>query len=88
MIRKLRKQIDMHFRAGIGNVWSITEQSKSYEESKKSLRIDKSSVVHLRDIKMELEYERDYPDDLERYLFSCLILRGDRECHPCFQSVL
>ena len=56
MIRKLRKQIDMHFRAGIGNVWSITEQSKSYEESKKSLRIDKSTVVHLRDIKMELEY--------------------------------
>lgn len=78
MIRKLRRQIDMHFRAGIGNIWSITEQSKSYEESKKSLRIDKSSVVHLRDIKMELEYERDYPDDLERYLFSCLI-RGETE---------
>ena len=27
---------------------------------------------------MELEYERDYPDDLERYLFSCLI-RGETE---------
>ena len=37
MIRKLRRQIDMYFRAGIGNIWSITEQIKSYEESRTGL---------------------------------------------------
>lgn len=69
MVRKLKKQIDLKFRAGIGNVWHITEQAKSYEESKKSLRTDKSSVVHLKDIKMEVEYAPDYPIELERQLF-------------------
>ena len=72
MIRKLNKQISLHFRAGIGNVWSILEQNKSYEESKKSLRTDQSSVVHLKDIQLELEYEPDYPDALERQLFAAV----------------
>lgn len=77
MVHKLRKQISLSFRAGIGSIWSISEQSKSYEESKKSLRIDKSSVVHLKDTKMELEYAPDYPDELERQLFA-LVLKGDK----------
>lgn len=78
MLRKLKKQIDLRFRAGIGNIWSITEQSKSYEEAKKALRIDQSSVIHLRDIKLELQYEHDYPDALERQIFQHLLL-GDTD---------
>lgn len=76
MVRKLKKQIDLKFRAGIGNIWPITEQEKSYEESKKSLRVDTSSVVHLKDIKMEMEYEPDYPVTLESQLFD-YVQKGD-----------
>lgn len=72
MVRRLRRQIGLRFRTGIGNIWPLTEQSKSYEEAKKALRMDKSSVVHLQDLKMELEYEPDYPDELERQIFSSL----------------
>lgn len=77
MVRKLKKQIDLKFRCGIGNLYPITEQNKSYEESTRSLRADnKSSVVHLKDIKMELEYEPDYPADLEAQLFDS-VRKGD-----------
>lgn len=76
MVRKLKKQIGLQFRAGLGNIWPLTEQKASYEEAKKSLRMDKSSVVHLRDIKMELEYEADYPSDLENQMFS-YVTKGD-----------
>lgn len=78
LVRKLTKRIELRFRAGIGNIWNLSEQSKSYEESKKSLRIDKSSVVHLKDTKMELEYAPDYPDELERQIFN-MVMKGDTE---------
>lgn len=77
MVRKLKKQLDLRFRAGIGNIWPMSEQNKSYEEANKSLRVDKSSVVHLKDIKMELEYAPDYPDELERQLFA-YVIKGDK----------
>ena len=78
MVRKLKKQIALKFRAGIGNVWPVAEQRSSYDEARKSLRTDQSSVVHLKDIKMELEYSTDYPSALEKQLFLC-VDRGDAD---------
>ncbi|MDO4521969.1 MAG: response regulator, partial [Eubacteriales bacterium] len=78
MVRRLGKQIDLKFRSGIGDVWKITELSKSYEQAKKSLTADKGSVVHLKDIKMELEYAPDYPDELERQIFH-FVFSGDED---------
>ena len=78
MVRRLRTQLQLHFRSGIGNICELTELNKSFEDARKSLRIDKSSVVHLRDIKMELEYDPDYPYSLEHSIFSALA-KGDTE---------
>jgi two-component system response regulator YesN len=69
MIHKLRRQTNLHFRAGIGNVKTFVQLHESYEESKKALRIGKGSVIQVQDLMLGCDYEKDYPADLEEKLF-------------------
>jgi two-component system response regulator YesN len=69
MIRKLRKYIDVRFRAGIGSVVRLEECMRSYEEAQRALRKSDGTVAHVEDLPIMVSYEANYPIDQERRIF-------------------
>lgn len=69
MVRDLRNHFDARFKAGIGAVHSIYNLGESYNEAIRSLEYNTSdSVVHINDLPILCEYEKDYPVDVEMQL--------------------
>ena len=69
MVRDLRNQFDARFKAGIGAIHSIYNLGESYNEAIRSLEYNTSdSVVHINDLPILCEYEKDYPVDVEMQL--------------------
>ena len=69
MIRKLRKYIDVKFRAGIGSVVRLEECLRSYEEAQRALRKSDGTVAHVEDLPIMVSYADNYPIDQERRIF-------------------
>jgi two-component system response regulator YesN len=69
MVHKLRQKFNCSFRCGIGGNWDFHSLHKSYEESKKALRLGTGSVVHVQDLGLNCDYAPDYPHDLESRMF-------------------
>lgn len=70
MVRELRHTFDAKFRLGIGAIHDIYNLSESYNEAMRSLAYNSSdSVVHVNDLPILCNYEKDYPIDVENLLF-------------------
>ena len=69
MIRKLKKYIDVRFRAGIGSIVKLEECIRSYQEAQRALRKSDGTVAHVEDLPIMVSYEANYPIDQERRLF-------------------
>jgi two-component system, response regulator YesN len=76
LIRKLKAQMNMSFRAGIGSVKSLNELSTSYREATTCMRQNKETVVHVKDIRFICENAENYPIEEEKHLLH-LIKTGD-----------
>ena len=69
MVRKLRKQIDIRFRVGIGSIKPLQEQYASYSEANKALSNATTSVAHVEDVVPSSTFSDDYPIEIERQVF-------------------
>lgn len=72
MVRKLRKHLDVAFRAGFGSVRPLSEAMESYNEALDSLTTTTGTVAHVDDLPIGCEYEENYPVETERLLFDAL----------------
>ena len=71
MMHKLDADIDVQFRAGIGDIKPFLELRNSYEEALQSLT-GNLRVAQFRDVPNKPFYEENYPDETEREIFHCL----------------
>ena len=71
MIRRLRKQTDVQFRVSIGSIKMFEEANKSYYEAMNGFHYATGSVVHIKDLSLECQYEDNYPIALENQIFEC-----------------
>ena len=70
LVRELRQTFDARFRLGIGAIHEIYSLSESYNEAMRSMAYNSSdSVVHVKDLPLLCNYEKDYPIDTENLLF-------------------
>lgn len=69
LIRVLRAKTDTDYRIAIGSVRPLIDLRLSYSETINALSMATDSVVHVDDLPMQLEYESNYPKELEKKLF-------------------
>ena len=62
-------KINQQIRIGIGSIKPMMELKTSYSEALKALTMTTENVIHVEDLPMGLEYESNYPRDLEKQLF-------------------
>ena len=67
--RILMVKTSQQIRIGIGSIKPIMELKSSYSEALKALTMTTENVVHVEDLPMGLEYESNYPKELEKQLF-------------------
>ena len=70
--RKLKHQLGICFRIGIGSVKSIHDSMLSYNEALKSLIQTTGRVAHVYDLPLVCDYEDNYPIDIEKSLFNAI----------------
>lgn len=66
---KLKKWLDVRFRIGIGSIRPINELGDSCKEAINALKQSRGRVVHVDDLPIGCDYEKDYPVAMERALF-------------------
>lgn len=76
MVRKLRKHMDVVFRAGFGSVHRIGEAMESYNEALDSLTSTTGTVAHVDDLPIGCDYEENYPIETEKDIFE-KVEKGD-----------
>lgn len=69
LTRILRAKTDTDYRISIGSVQPLDEIKKSYDETISAMNLTNDSVVHVDDLPIHLEYDSDYPLNLEDRLF-------------------
>ncbi len=69
LIRILGAKTDTDYRIAIGTVRPLEELRLSYSETINALNMATDSVVHVDDLPMQLEYDSNYPKELEKQLF-------------------
>ena len=72
LVRRMNKQFQMSFKAGMGSVQSIEDINTSYKEALEALRDIKGRVTHIADLPGGCNYEPDYPIKLEDMLFDAV----------------
>ncbi len=72
MSRKLKHQVKLCFRIGIGSVRTIHDSMQSYNEALKSLVQTTGRVAHVDDLPLSCDYEENYPIDVELALFNAI----------------
>ncbi len=80
LARRLKKEIDISFRVGIGSIRKLTESMDSYEEALKALENSTGSVAHVDDLPIQCRYDDEYRLDLENELFDRLRDGTPEEC--------
>ena len=76
MVRRLNRELDIKFRAGIGSIKPLDKMAASYNEGVDSLTLSTESVVHADDLVIGCGYEDNYPIDTENNLIEG-VRRGD-----------
>lgn len=76
LVRKMRKRLDISFRAGIGSIHPLEKQMESYNEALNALVNSTGTVAHEADLPLACDYEDNYPIDLENQLFDA-VSKGD-----------
>lgn len=76
MVRFLRKKEDISFRVGIGKVKPLSDLGESYSEALNALIVSTGSVAHSDDLPIGVDYEDNYPADVENKLFES-VSKGD-----------
>ena len=76
MVRRLNRELDIKFRAGIGSIKPLDKMAASYNEGVDSLTLSTESVVHADDLVIGCGYEENYPIDTENNLIEG-VRRGD-----------
>ena len=74
--RKLKKQIDLDFRIGLGSVKPLEELTISYKEATLAMRQKSGMVAHIKDIPAFLKCEQEHPMEMEKSLIQ-FIKKGD-----------
>lgn len=69
MVHTLNRRFDIRTRVGFGSVKTIKEMSESYREAINSLVQTNRSIAHAEDLSVNVDYEKDYPIEIERMLF-------------------
>ena len=72
LISNLESKTDAKYRVGIGSVQPFQDMRISYREAVESLKEGTDTVAHADDLPVACEYEKDYPIDLEKKLFSAV----------------
>lgn len=70
----------LSFRIGIGTVQRLKDALKSYDGALRALLKVQGSVAHVDDLPINVEYEEDYPSDLEEEIFERLEEGKTEEC--------
>ena len=69
MARVLMVKTNQQIRIGIGSIKPMMELRTSYNEALKALTMTTENVIHVEDLPIGLEYESNYPRELEKQLF-------------------
>lgn len=80
LVRRLKKEIDISFRIGIGSIRKLMDSMDSYEEALKALDNSTGSVAHVDDLPIQCRYDDEYRVDLENDLFERLRDGTSEEC--------
>lgn len=80
LARRLKKEIDISFRIGIGSIRKLMDSMDSYEEALKALDNSTGSVAHVDDLPIQCRYDDEYRVDLENELFERLRDGTSEEC--------
>lgn len=80
LARRLKKEIDISFRIGIGSIRKLMDSMDSYEEALKALDNSTGSVAHVDDLPIQCRYDDEYRVDLENELFDRLRNGTSEEC--------
>ncbi len=80
LARRLKKEIDISFRIGIGSIHRLMDSMSSYEEALKALENSTGSVAHVDDLPIQCRYDDEYRLDLENELFDRLRDGTPEEC--------
>ena len=80
LARRLKKEIDISFRIGIGSIRKLMDSMDSYEEALKALDNSTGSVAHVDDLPIQCRYDEEYRVDLENELFDRLRNGTSEEC--------
>lgn len=80
LARRLKKEIDISFRIGIGSIRKLMDSMDSYEEALKALDNSNGSVAHVDDLPIQCRYDEEYRVDLENELFDRLRDGTSEEC--------
>lgn len=71
-VKECKSLFDICVRAGFGLIKPINDMSESYREAVTSLIQSTRTVAHAEDVSVNVEYEHDYPIDLERMIFEAV----------------
>ena len=72
IVRTLKRDHSTQFRMGIGSVKPIQDILSSYNEATEALVYTDGSVVHADDVPLHVEYEENYPVEVEKSLFGAI----------------
>lgn len=81
LTRELHNVTERVFRIGIGSVVSMQDGMSSFQEAAKALASRSGSAVHIEDISAQKQWDegyQDYPEELEKRIFSSL-KKGDAD---------
>ncbi len=76
LIQSINNRFEIRVRIGLGGVYKINNMAESYKEALNSLIQSNRRVVHANDVSVNVEYEKNYPIDMERDMFNA-VKRGD-----------
>lgn len=76
LVKNMKNKYGVMLRMGIGPICALNDMNTSYKDSLKALRLSTGSIAHADDLQVSVEYDKDYPMNLENNLFSA-VGRGD-----------
>jgi len=74
--RKLKREINLDFKIGLGSVKPLDELTVSYKEATIAMRQKSGMVAHIKDIPTFLKCEQTHPSEMEKSLIN-FIKKGD-----------
>ena len=80
LARKLKNNLEISFRIGIGSIRKLNESMESYNEALKSLVNTTGRVAHADDLNLRCDGKEESPIDMENAILNCLRDGNTAEC--------